>query len=147
MSVAFGLRPFARFGSKRESLSRGLMSGSAGCGHDRKAPADPNLLPCVSGRSVRAWSVHHVASHLQALEAETNLPPFDRSKPLVERLARLGMREDAIDKINQLLAAFTAFAKGDDPPESLKRSLAERADAEYSAIDQLAVLLESRRKG
>jgi hypothetical protein len=84
--------------------------------------------------------------HLQVLEAERNLPPFDRSKPLVERLARLGMREDVIDKIQQRLAAFTGFAKGDDPPESLKRSLAERADAEYSAFDQLAVLMESRRK-
>jgi hypothetical protein len=81
---------------------------------------------------------------LQALEAERGLPPSYRSKPLVERMAHLGMSEDALDKIKQLLAAITAFAKGGDPPE--KRLLAEHAGVEYSATDQLAVLMESRRK-
>lgn len=78
---------------------------------------------------------------LQALEAERGVPPSYRSKPLVERIAHLGMSGDALDQIKQLLAAIKVFAKADDPP--VKRLLAEHAD---SAVDQLAVLMESRRK-
>jgi primosomal protein N'' len=81
---------------------------------------------------------------LQSLEAERGVPPSYRSKPLVERIAHLGMSGDALDQIKQLLAAIKVFAKADDPP--VKRLLAEHTDAEYSAVDRLAVLMESRRK-
>jgi primosomal protein N'' len=81
---------------------------------------------------------------LQALEAERGVPPSYRSKPLVKRMAHLGMSGDALDQIKQLLAAIKVFAEADDPP--VKGLLAEHADAEYSAVDQLAVLMESRRE-
>jgi hypothetical protein len=83
---------------------------------------------------------------LQAREAELGLPTFYRSKPLVERMALVGMSKEAVEKMNLLFDTLKARAKGDDWPESAKQLLAEVADAEYSAIDQLAAFIESRRK-
>jgi hypothetical protein len=73
------------------------------------------------------------------------LPAFYRSKPLAERLAAVGLSKEAIAQINLL---FDALQTRDvnDLPEQVKQMLAKVADAEYSALDQLAALRESRRK-
>jgi hypothetical protein len=86
---------------------------------------------------------------LEAREAELGLPSFYRSKPLAERLAAVGVSKEAIAKINLMLEAFDVIRRtGDvnDYPEPVKQMLAKVADAEYSALDQLAALRESRRK-
>jgi len=61
-------------------------------------------------------------------------------------MAHLGMRKDALEQVKLLFDAIAALAHWDDPPEYAKQLLAKFADAEYSAIDQLAALIESRRK-
>jgi citrate synthase len=83
--------------------------------------------------------------NLQKLEAEQGLPTFYRTKPLAERMKHLGMSREAIEQIEVLLAAIESIVKGDELPEATKKLLAQQADAEYSAIDQLASLLESRK--
>jgi hypothetical protein len=60
-------------------------------------------------------------------------------------MKHLGMSPEAIGQVELLFAAIESFVKGDDPPEAAKKLLAEQADAEYSATDQLATLLESRK--
>jgi hypothetical protein len=62
-------------------------------------------------------------------------------------MAHLGMSQEAIDLLGQLLDAREklALGRGDEISDAAKRMLAERADAELSAVDQLAALIESRR--
>src|SRR6516225_8610537 len=81
---------------------------------------------------------------LEAREAELGLPT-DRSRPLTERLARLGASKEAITEINLMFDLLGRLVRGNDLPQAAKQLLAEIADAEYSAIDQLAALRESRR--
>jgi hypothetical protein len=85
---------------------------------------------------------------LATLEAELGLPT-DESKPLAERLARVGVSKEATAKIQSWLEALGTLGQTHDVnnlPEDVKQMLAKAADAEYSAIDQLAALRESRRK-
>jgi hypothetical protein len=62
-------------------------------------------------------------------------------------MAHLGMSQEAIDLVGQLLDAMEklALGRGDEMSDAKKKMLAERADAELSAVDQLAAIIESRR--
>lgn len=57
------------------------------------------------------------------------------------------MSQEAIDLVGQLLDAMEklALGRGDEMSDAKKKMLAERADAELSAVDQLAAIIESRR--
>jgi hypothetical protein len=76
---------------------------------------------------------------LCALEDEEGLPTFYRSKPIVERMAHLGMSKEAIEHVRTWLAAFETICRAgpNDLPDQVKRELADMADAELSALDQL----------
>jgi hypothetical protein len=86
-------------------------------------------------------------SRLQLLEKEAGLPVFYRSKPLTERMAHLGMSQESIANVASLLDAIKklTLGRGDELPAAVKNMLAEEADAELSAADQLATILASRQ--
>jgi hypothetical protein len=60
---------------------------------------------------------------LQAREAEAASPTYDKSMPLVERMAALGMSQDAIDHVKTLMDAITS-GRGDELPDHVKSELA-----------------------
>ena len=82
----------------------------------------------------------------ERLEQERGLP-VDRTKPLAERMAAVGVSEQAIDRFFSLLDAFDKMRLGrmDEVPKDIRRKLAESADAEISALDQLQDVLDARR--
>jgi hypothetical protein len=70
-----------------------------------------------------------------------------RDRPLVDRLAALGMPEEALEETAELLGAFELIME--DRPEDLsqrvRRKLAETAEAGISALDQLQDVIDARR--
>jgi hypothetical protein len=73
--------------------------------------------------------IKDLETDLERLEAEHGLPKFYRSKPLTERLAHLGMSQDAINDIEELLDAMSAIPSGREVSERAKQLIAEQADA------------------
>jgi hypothetical protein len=63
-------------------------------------------------------------------------------------MAHLGMSQEAIDLVGQLLDAMekVMLGRGDEMSDTTKRMLAERAEAELSAVDQLAAIVENHQK-
>jgi flagellar biosynthesis chaperone FliJ len=92
--------------------------------------------------------IDELEAQLQALEKEAGLPTFYQSKPITERMAHLGMSREAIDSAARFIDVIEKLAKGrgDEMSDATKRMLAEAADAELSAVDQLAAIIESRPK-
>ena len=92
--------------------------------------------------------IEEFEAQFQALEKEAGLPGFYRSKPITERMAHLGMSQEAIDVVGQLLDAMekVMLGRGDEMSNSTKRMLAERAEAELAAVDQLAAIVENQQK-
>jgi hypothetical protein len=90
--------------------------------------------------------VKRAIEEMEDIEAERRL--------LIECMTDLGMSEAAIERVNMLsdrqagvvVDALKARSAGHDWPEAAKQLLGDVADAEYSAVDQLAALLESRRE-
>jgi len=79
---------------------------------------------------------HMVVADLCARENQQGLPAFYRSKPLVERMAAVGMSKEAIARVRTCLAVITTIDRTngvDDLPADIRRELAETADAEISA--------------
>jgi flagellar biosynthesis chaperone FliJ len=85
---------------------------------------------------------------LRQLEDEQGLPSFYRSKPLVERMAAVGMSQGAIDHVQTYLDAIETVKSGrqDELPEHVKRELAADADAELLGAELLAGVVQSQRK-
>ena len=85
---------------------------------------------------------------LQEMEDETGLPSFYRSKPLVERMAALGMSQGAIEHARTWLNALSKVASGrsDELPDHLKQELADEADAELTGAELLADIVQTHRK-
>ena len=69
----------------------------------------------------------------------------ERHKSLVARLAAVGVPKEAIDETAELLGAFELLMTGrpDELPERVRRKLAETAEAQISALDQLQDILLS----
>jgi len=90
--------------------------------------------------------VEEFEADLQERERRTGIKT-ERDKPLVDRLAALGMPKEAIEETAELLGAFELIMK--DRPEGLsqrvRRKLAETAEAEISALDQLQDIIDARR--
>jgi hypothetical protein len=84
---------------------------------------------------------------LQHEEREWGITPIP-SKPLVERMAAVGMSKEVIDYVSDMLGAVTKIGLGriDEVPHRIWRDLTETADAEISALDQLQDLLDARRR-
>ena len=92
--------------------------------------------------------IEEFEAQFQALERQAGLPGFYRSKPITERMAHLGMSQEAIDVVGQLLDAMekVMLGRGDEMPDTTKRMLAERAEAELSAVDQLAAIIKHQKE-
>jgi hypothetical protein len=78
-----------------------------------------------------AQEAREMERHFQELEAKAGLPSFYRSKPLVERMAAVGMSQGAIDHVRTWLDALSKIASGrsDELPAHVKAELAADADA------------------
>jgi uncharacterized membrane protein len=68
------------------------------------------------------------------------------SDNLCERLRRIGMRETDIMKISILFDGIEALNKGREISPEVRNMLAEHEIAVQSAAEQLAAIVESRRK-
>ena len=83
------------------------------------------------------------------LEAARGLPEICQSKPLPERMAALGMCQDAIDRIQSYLSILEKLNAGgriDELRADVRRKLAAHADAELTGAELLAGIVESHRK-
>jgi hypothetical protein len=85
---------------------------------------------------------------LQQREDEVGLPTFYRSKPIAERMAGVGMSQEAIDHVKTWMDAIVKINSGriDELPDHVKSELAEQVDAELSGAEQLAAIVGSNRK-
>jgi hypothetical protein len=91
---------------------------------------------------------HLVEKDLRALEDEHGIPEFARSRPLPERMAAIGMRQATIERISTFLDALEKVRQGriSEVPDHVKSELAGQADAELSGAEQLAAIIDQRRK-
>ena len=82
---------------------------------------------------------------LQEVEKGWGIAPSP-NEPLIDRMRAVGMSKKAIDGVSDMLEAMTRIALGkmDELPDRVRR-VAEIADAEISALDQLWNLLHGRR--
>jgi hypothetical protein len=88
--------------------------------------------------------IDEVEAGLWQMEKERGLPDSCHAKPLLERMANLGMRQEAIDRVGEMLDAMTKTqGKIDELPDRVRRELAKAADAEISALDQLQDILDA----
>lgn len=85
---------------------------------------------------------------LQEVEARLGFPAFYRSKPLVERMAAIGMRQIGIGRVGKYLDAFAKIAsgRGDELTDDVKRELAASADAELLGGDLLNRIIDNHRQ-
>jgi predicted transcriptional regulator YheO len=69
-------------------------------------------------------------------------------RPLVERMAAVGIGKEAIQQVSDMLDATKKLVSGraDEIPVGMRRGLAETADAGISALDQLQDILDARRQ-
>jgi hypothetical protein len=90
--------------------------------------------------------IDELEAGLRQMEEERGLPSFYSSKPLVDRMAHLGMSPEAIERVGELLDAMTKTLRGemDKIPDHIRRELANTAEAEISALDQLQDILDAR---
>ena len=91
--------------------------------------------------------IDEVEVGLRQMEEERGLPS-DSSKPLVDRMAHLGMSPEAIERVGELFDAAAKIHQGeiDEIPDHLRRELAKTAEAKISALDQLQDVLDARRR-
>jgi hypothetical protein len=69
-------------------------------------------------------------------------------RPLVERMAAVGIGKEAIQQVSDMLDAIKKLVSGeaDEIPVGMRRGLTETADAGISALDQLQDILDARRQ-
>jgi len=72
--------------------------------------------------------IEEVDAGLRQMEEERGLPSFYSSKPLVDRMAHLGMSPEAIERVGELLDATTKIVQGemDKIPDHVRRELCQR---------------------
>jgi hypothetical protein len=85
---------------------------------------------------------------LQECEDEAGLPAFYRSKPIGERMAAVGMSQEAIEHVTTWMDAIVKINSGraDELPDDVKRDLAAQVDAELTGAELLADIVQSHRK-
>ena len=91
--------------------------------------------------------VQDLERRLQEQEREWGITPLP-AKPLIERMAAVGMSKDVIQHVSDMLEAITRIVSGkmNEIPEGARISLAAMAEAEISALDQLQAILDARRR-
>lgn len=94
--------------------------------------------------AVRA--VEEFEADLQARERAKGIKT-EKDKPLVDRLAAVGVPKEAIDETAELLGAFELLMtdRPEELPERVRRKLAETTEAQLSALDQLQDILDASR--
>jgi hypothetical protein len=72
----------------------------------------------------------------------------ERGKPLVDRLAAVGVPKETIDETAELPGAFELLMTGtpEELPERVRPKLAETAEAGISPLDQLQDILDARQR-
>ena len=90
--------------------------------------------------------VQDLERRLQEQEREWGIAPLP-GKPLIERMAAVGMSKDVIQRVSDMLEAIARIVSGkvNEIPEVARISLAGMANAEISALDQLQAILDARR--
>jgi predicted translin family RNA/ssDNA-binding protein len=83
---------------------------------------------------------------LRQLEKQAGLPTSYRSKPLVERMAALGMSRASTDRTQMMIDAIEAIQSGRELSDLVKSELAAHADAELSGAELLAGIVQAHRK-
>jgi lipopolysaccharide biosynthesis regulator YciM len=118
-----------------------------------KESIEAELNESEKDRAVRklrdvAQGALEMEKHLEEREAELGLPTFYRSRPLVERMAAIGMSQDAIDHAQTWVDALSKIVsgRGDELPDHLKKELAEDADAELVGAELLAGIVRKHPK-
>jgi len=90
-----------------------------------------------------------VEALLRQMEKERGLPDSCRAKPIAERMAHVGLRQEAIDRVGEMFDAMTKMRQGktDELPDRVQQEFAKAADAEIAALDQLQnIILDARRR-
>jgi hypothetical protein len=92
--------------------------------------------------------IDEVEAGLRQLEKERGLPDSCGAKPLLDRMAHLGMSPKAIERVGEMLDAMTKTLQGkmDEIPDHVRRELANRAEAEITALDQLQDIFDAMRR-
>src|ERR1035438_6592702 len=118
-----------------------------------KESIEAELNESEKDRAVRklrdvAQGALEMEKRLEEREAELGLPTFYRSRPLVERMAAIGMSQDVIDHAKIWLDALSKIVsgRGDELPGDLKRELAEVPDAELTGAELLADIVRKHPK-
>lgn len=90
--------------------------------------------------------VEEFEADLEARERANGIKT-EKDKPLVDRLAAVGVPKEAIEETAELLGAFNLVITGrpQELPERVRRKLAEATEAGISALDQLQDILDARR--
>jgi hypothetical protein len=90
--------------------------------------------------------LHDIRELQRRLEEERSwaITPLP-DRPLVERIAAVGIGKEAIQQVSDMLDAIKKLVSGraDEIPVGMRRGLAETADAGISALDQLQDILDA----
>jgi hypothetical protein len=91
--------------------------------------------------------VQYLERRLQEQGREWGITPLP-GRSLVERMAAVGMSKDAIQHVSDMLKAITRIVSGklNEIPKGARVFLADMADAEISALDQMQDILDARRR-
>lgn len=85
---------------------------------------------------------------LQEVEARLGFPALQSSRPLVERMAAVGMRQGGIARVGKYLDAFSRIVSGraEELPDDVKRDLVASADAERLGGELLDGIVDRHRQ-
>jgi hypothetical protein len=70
---------------------------------------------CIKKMQDAVRDFDELESKLHALEDDAGLPTFYRSKPLMERMAHVGMSDGAITQVRDWLAAISTIVGPEGP--------------------------------
>jgi septal ring factor EnvC (AmiA/AmiB activator) len=87
-----------------------------------------------------------IEKEISDAEDALNLTPSKPTEHLFERLRRIGMSETNIANLSTLFDAIEALNAGREISPEVRKMLAEQEIAAQSAAEQLAAIVESRRK-
>ena len=91
--------------------------------------------------------VQDLERRLREQERDWGITPLP-GKPLIERMAAVGMNKDVIQRVSDMMEAMARIVSGkvNEIPEVARISLATMANAEIAALDQLQAILDARRR-
>ena len=98
-----------------------------------------------------AAALSDAAANLQAIERELSAaeelvwqPHWSKSDPMAERLRRVGVTEATANMLICLIQGWDALCRGEPIPAQTHTVLDQQEQAERSANEQLAIILERR---